>query len=393
MTFRSLTGLAAGLVLLALPGPAVAAGPATVTLRVEGTERTIYEGVVTTDARTIRMGPGPDGSGGTYPGGDHACSGLNGGNAGGYPGPGGTPTTALDDAARTGAFSWYGPFGSYDDFFVMTIAGEGSGSGPYWDVRVNHGSISRGGCQVQVANGDEVLYAVDGFGKPGLKLTGPATARPGEPFQVTVGDGQSGAAVAGAAVGGQTTDAGGRATVRFDGTGPHRLKAAKTGAVRSNALDVCVTGGADGACGSSLPAPPPCETNGRDGRCGSPDEEAPVARIAGIEEQQRFSRRRAPRELKGFVDADASGLRSVKLTLTRQVRGKCWLFSGRRERFLRRRCGKRYAFKIGEEPSWSYLLPKRLGRGRYVLDVIAVDRAGNRDELARGRNRMVFHVQ
>jgi hypothetical protein len=123
------------------------------------------------------------------------------------------------------------------------------------------------------------------------------------------------------------------------------------------------------------------------------DRTPPVARIAGIEEQQRFRRRRAPRELRGAVGDDPSGLRAVKLTLTRQVKRRCWLFSGRRERFLKRRCGKRYAFGIGADASWSYLLPKRLGRGRYVLDVIAVDRVGNRDELARGRNRVVFHVR
>jgi hypothetical protein len=118
-----------------------------------------------------------------------------------------------------------------------------------------------------------------------------------------------------------------------------------------------------------------------------------VGRIAGLTEQQRIARRRAPREVRGFVDADPSGLRAVKLRLTRQVGRRCWLYSGRRERFLRRACGKRYAFKIGEDAAWSYLLPERLGRGRYVLDVIATDRAGNRDTLARGRNRIVFHVR
>ena len=30
---------------------------------------------------------------------------------------------------------------------------------------------------------------------------------------------------------------------------------------------------------------------------------------------------------------------------------------------------------------------------RYVLDVIAVDKFGNRDTLARGRNRVVFFVR
>ena len=50
-------------------------------------------------------------------------------------------------------------------------------------------------------------------------------------------------------------------------------------------------------------------------------------------------------------------------------------------------------FSIGDRADWSYLLPKRLGKGRYVLDVIAVDKLGNRDALARGRNRVVFFVR
>jgi hypothetical protein len=210
-----------------------------------------------------------------------------------------------------------------------------------------------------------------------------------------VTDGATGAPVAGATVGGRTTGADGRVADAYAGAGPRRLKAEKPGTVRSNAIDVCLTTGADGACGSvvPLPAPPPCVTDGSDGRCGSPDQQAPLGRIAGIEERQRFKRREAPRELNGLVDADPSGLAAVKLRLTRQKGRKCWLYSGRRERFLRRRCGKRYAFKLGEDATWSYLLPHQLRRGRYVLDVIAVDGAGNRDTLARGRSRVVFHVR
>lgn len=394
MKVRSPACLAVGLAVLATAAPAAAVGPASVTLRVEGAERTVYEGVVRTDARTITMPAGPS-FGGTYPGGSHPCTGLNG-DPTRYPGPGATPTTALHDAATVAGFGWYGPFDSgFDDFFVATIAGEGGLDGPYWDVRTNDVSNQRGGCQIQVTDGDQVLYALGGSGKPALKLTGPATARPGEPFAVTVTEAAGGSPVAGASVGDQATGADGRVSVRFDQPGPRRLKAEKAGSVRSNGLDVCLTSGADGACGSvvPLPPPPPCVTEGDDGRCGSPDREPPVGRIAGLTEQQRIARRRAPRELRGFVDADPSGLRAVKLRLTRQVGRRCWLYSGRRERFLRRGCGKRYAFKIGEDAAWSYLLPERLGRGRYVLDVIATDRAGNRDTLARGRNRIVFHVR
>ena len=66
---------------------------------------------------------------------------------------------------------------------------------------------------------------------------------------------------------------------------------------------------------------------------------------------------------------------------------------GLHQRFRNSRCGRRVNFKIGDRADWSYLLPKRLGKGRYVLDAIAVDKAGNRDTLARGRNRVVFFVR
>ena len=50
-------------------------------------------------------------------------------------------------------------------------------------------------------------------------------------------------------------------------------------------------------------------------------------------------------------------------------------------------------FAIGDRAEWSYLLPARLGEGRYVLDAIAVDGAGNRTPLARGTTRVVFTVR
>ena len=42
------------------------------------------------------------------------------------------------------------------------------------------------------------------------------------------------------------------------------------------------------------------------------------------------------------------------------------------------RCGRGSFLRIGDRADWSYLLPKRLGRGRYVLEVKAIDGAFNR---------------
>jgi hypothetical protein len=369
MKLRSPAGLAGLVLALLLAAPATASGPATVKVRVEGAASTIFEGVVTTDARSITMPPGPDFGGTTYAGGTHVCNGLNNGNAGGYSAPGGTPHTALDDAARIGGFSWYGPYSSFDDFFPATIGGEGDINGPvYWETRVNYVSAPRGGCQIELSNGDEVLFVLDGFSQPtALKLSGPATVAPGVPFDVVVTEGQSGNHIDGATVGGQQT-VGGVATVRLDTPGPHRLKATKTGSVRSNALEVCV------GC-----APPAVVR----------DTTAPAASIVGIRSGQRFTRRRAPRELSGTVSADESGLWAVKVRLTRRHRGTCWYFSGSREEFVKRTCGRQHAFKVGDEAEWSYLLPSRLPRGRYVLSTYAIDRAFNHG----AEKRVVFRVR
>jgi hypothetical protein len=163
--------------------------------------------------------------------------------------------------------------------------------------------------------------------------------------------------------------------VRFDSTGPQRLKATKADSVRSNALDVCVTNGSDGACSTVQPS--------------APDRTAPTASIDGIRDGRRFTRRRAPRELKGTVSDDPSGLWAVKIRLTRRLNGKCWYFSGSREQFVKRTCGKQYAFKVGDRAQWSYLLPARLPRGRYVLSTYAIDNAFNRGE----EQRVVFRVR
>ena len=101
-----------------------------------------------------------------------------------------------------------------------------------------------------------------------------------------------------------------------------------------------------------------------------------------------FSRRRAPRLLRGRVASDPSGLRAVKLRLTRRVGKKCSYFSGSRERFRPMRCGRGSFFRIGDEAEWSYLLPRRPGRGSYVLEVKAIDGAFNRGAVTRVRFRV-----
>ena len=188
---------------------------------------------------------------------------------------------------------------------------------------------------------------------------------------VRVTDARTSAPVAGASVGGQLTGADGSATLGPLAAGEHDLKATKSGTIRSNRLRVSVGIGAAAA--------------GRQHR----DTTAPTATILGIRDGQRFARRRAPRELRGRASADPSGLWAVKLRLTRRLGGTCWYFSGSKERFLKRTCGKQHAFKVAEATDWSYLLPARLPRGRYVLAAYAIDRAFNRGT----ESRVVFRVR
>jgi hypothetical protein len=386
MQLRSSAGSVAGLLTLCLAaaGPAAAA-PVTVELRIEGPSHTLFEGPVTTDVRTFRFTDPPD---------EHRCDGTAA-NQGPSASPVPTRGAAIAEAAERTPFStsgqWFDSLGSPS---FSEIAGESVAFDPATNRFLaefkNDQFASRGSCADPIQAGDEVLFAYTDGSEPLLSLAGPAGARPGEAVSVTVSDASTGAAVPGATVGESTTADDGTALVGpYGDRGDHDLKATKPGSVRSNRLRVCVSDGADGFCGTTAPgtpAPPPPAA-------AAPDTTAPLGRIASIRDGRRFARRSAPRELAGTVAADPSGLRTVKLSLTRNVRGNCSYYSPRKERFRRTSCGRRVNFAIGDAPEWSYLLPHRLGRGRYVLDVVAVDRAGNRDRRARGRSRVVFFVR
>lgn len=393
MLRRLLLVLCGGLLpvlLLLLPAVASAA-PVTVTLRIEGKTDTLYENAVTTDVRTIDVG---DGSG------PHTCDGTN--NAA-NPTPGPTRGAAFAAAASgPGGFAFHGTyFASFEDVGFDTIAGQSVAYDPATSqflVEYKNGvAASVGSCQDKIHSGDDVLYAYGTGSEQLLKLSGPVTVSPGATATLRVSDAVSNAPVAGAVVAGTSSGPDGTVRIALPGRGPTRLKASKPGTIRSNALTVCATDGADGACASTQ-----CITNGRDGLCGTRDRTAPVSGIRGIAEGRRFAHGRGPRRLRAHVDADPSGLRIVKLRLTRTDHGRCTYFSGRSERFRPgrlsggTRCGAKrgYWFGVGDDPDVDYLLPRRLPRGRYVLDVNAIDKAYNRDDgRQRGRNRIVFHVR
>jgi hypothetical protein len=373
MLTTRLTGLlVAGLLLLIAAAPAGAAGPATVTVRVEGVAGTL---VPRTTVTTTTANVNKDGVSG------HDCT--------------GTSVAGALDRATAGAWSatWSASVAGY---FVTGIRGEAPAGSDYFTLWINGSASMKGICEAELQQGDDVLFYVqECVAAPApvycsnppvqpLSLSVPATATAGEPFGVRVvelADGGAQTPVAGATVSGGaapvTTGADGIAVVTLAASGT--LRATKAGRARSASEAVAVRA-ADAPAPPTHIDPPP----------------APLAgRIGSIAEQQRFARGRGPRTLRGAVIAPA-GLRDVRLRLTRTAGGRCETFDGRRERFVRlSRCGAARGrwFGIGDRAEWSYLLPARLGRGRYVLDIEVTDASGARDRtLQRGRNRVVFHV-
>jgi hypothetical protein len=210
----------------ALACPSAMAAPATVDLRVEGADDTIFEGTVRTDGHAIEQDRN----------GAQPCDGTNGGA---NPTPGPTATSALDDAV-----AWDGTFNaSFSDFLINRIGPDKASDTQFWGFAVNGTPGELGGCQVQVKNGDDVLWAYDMFSaKQFLELSGPRTARVDRPFRVRVVDAKNndrpvrGASVSGVA----RTDSRGFATIVADERGPLLVKAERRGAIRSNALVVRV---------------------------------------------------------------------------------------------------------------------------------------------------------
>src|SRR3712207_3755398 len=168
------------------------AAPATVKLRVEGASKTIFEGKVRTNGEDVtgdETGP-------------HKCDGTNGGA---NPEPGPTATGALGAAAADGAFSWNATWNeSFGDFQGNVIGPDAASDTEFWGVAVNGEDLQVGGCQYQVDDGDEVLWAYDLFSKKQiLLLSGAKKTRVARLYKVKVRDGRTNKPVRNALVGGE----------------------------------------------------------------------------------------------------------------------------------------------------------------------------------------------
>jgi hypothetical protein len=271
--------------------------------------------------------------------------------------------------------------------FVETLMGEthnfsDSDYWAQWNGAAGAYSYSQTGiCDTVMDEGDEALMLVDRTPPPTFASTAfplglrgvPAAAQAGTPVTVSVvtfaADG-TGSPAGGARVSGggatATTGADGNAVISFPQPGTVSVKATKPGSVPSAGELVTVSATPVSPGG----APAPAAT-----RAG--DKSAPIASFSRLKNGKVYKRRNAPRRIAGRVTADPSGLKSVRLSILREVGDRCWAFDGARERFERHRCGGRDSFRIGEQAEWSYLLPERLRRGRYTIRAVAIDEAGN----------------
>ncbi len=360
------TGLA-GLLLLVL---AVPVARADVTVRAEGATATVLKATA-----VPRTGPDVVRQGKSCPG-DSAAGAIQ----------------------RATGGDWEGTYYDGLGFTVDRIFTEALpfSTGKYWGFDHNNVGSQVGICGYPLADGDEILFyaacatsdATDcSNGRP-LGLTAPAKVTTGVPFTVTVRqfddlqDPAVASPAAGASVGGATTAADGTAQLTLSTPGTVTLTATKGDQVRDEATVTVADPPAPGA--SPTPAPAATAVPAV-----VPDTRPPYSSIRGIAEQQVF-RRAAPRTLRATVDESIS---AVTLGLTRKHAGRCTAFDNKRGAFVKVKCGRHPRFAVGSDAQVSFLLPKRLGPGRYVFDVVSTDAAGNEESLARGRNRVVFFVR
>lgn len=288
-THRTIVALAAGLSVIAAAWPASAlAAPTEVNVRVEGQTETLFEGPIRTEGHAVRASSDTSA---------RSCDGINPQDPQNTL-PGATPTASAVDAMGMIGETFDGRW-EHEDYFVTRWGPDKEAGAMSWGVVVNNVFTNVGGCQYELPEKSELLWAYNAFvpaGKPLLALYpagDTAAARPliaeaqlGKPFHVEVlkyanaREGKpppqperTGAApMPGALVapvktaangferieptGGVETDSNGIATLTFGKPGWQRIKATVLNkskeevAIRSNRLDVCVPETGQKGCGA-----------------------------------------------------------------------------------------------------------------------------------------------
>ena len=308
-------------------------------------------------------------------------------------------TGAMDDGITSTGQTWDGSWSAgFSDFSINRIGPDTvpQDYSSYWGYLLNGVSTQIGGCQQQVQQGDNVLFVFAPFGTPLLELAAPSRAATGESFQVTVQENDGNGArkpAAGAYVEGQTTDSNGHATLSFGDAGDHRFKALRNGAVRSNAASVCVYAPGSGACGTDAAPTSSGDPAPSSQPAAAKDTTPPAIELTTLTDGKTYAR--GPRVLGGQAE-DAGGIAQVFLRLRATDGGdltaasRCRWFSSKRSVFTHRTvpCSRARFFRVGNASKFSYLLPARLRKGKYVLDVKVLDRAYNA-----GRTSVAFGVK
>jgi len=376
--FAALT-LVLALAALTLPAAAGAAGePATVTVRVEGAAQTLLPPTTVTTNTTPVTNDGNQA---------HSCP--------------GTDAIGALQLATNGDWSgsWFEGFG----YSVESVLGESHTftSPAFWSLWFDNKQASQGICELELHDGDSLLLFPECNGEcpagPSvLGVEAPAVAAVGAEVPVKViayanaSGAPSPAAEATVSYEGTNaqTDASGQATLKFAHAGRALVSVTKSQTIRTEAF-VCVHDGNDGTCGTSGPGPA-----GETPVLHQAPYKGPYALVAQPSaplDGHRYPAAHAPRLISGTIVAH-SAVDSVSVELRRSFHGRCSAFDATRVRFVHEHCGNGSFFGVATGASYSYLLPAALPRGRYVLDVLASDVAGNHTTLARGTSRVVFYV-
>ncbi len=273
-------------------------------------------------------------------------------------------------------------------------------SATYWNFDMGNVSQPSGACTTPVTAGSEILFyeacasaSTACFTGSPLGLAAPAIATAGVPFTVTVvqyddtkdpapSSPAGNATVSGGGQSRTTTTGAGTTSFTFDQPGTVTLVATKGRQVRDSAI-------------VTVQAPPvyevPTPTRHRDGG-------ARVRHGGSRLHRESAEGRRDLQAQEGSAHAQGDrGRRDrARLCPARPLparQGPLHRFNGVKERFVKAKCGARPRFFAGTEKQVSYLLPNKLGKGKYVFDVLSVDLSGNREAIERGRNRVVFRVR
>jgi len=165
---RAIAAGIAALVLFTLAVPSAGAMPTEVTVRIEGSSKTLFEGPVLTEGHDVKASS------------DLASRPCDGTNNGAHSQPSATPTAASVDAMAIVGEDFDGEwYPGFDDYFITRWGPDHEGGGAFWGVLVNGAFTSLGGCQFANQAGDEVLWAFDAFGsRPFLRLAAAADPSP-----------------------------------------------------------------------------------------------------------------------------------------------------------------------------------------------------------------------